>query len=302
MVAAFPVGGALTSEKFPALSTTLHAVGTVCLGAAIFLAAQIFNLEANWTNGILLWSFGALIGWLLLRKWPHAALLALLAPTWTVGRWFNNPEHTWNRGTFVSEGLLLLSLTYLSARMAERESLERKALASIGGIALLPCAIIAVLMRGEVARTYGQSSAASHFFLVEWLIAIGAPLALSLLMRGRAAWMNAVSAMWVLSLALVAPHHAFLWNDWDVMGFYVWASIGSVGLIAWGIAEGRRERVNLGVAAFALTVLFFYFSNVMDKLGRAESLVGAGVLLLFGGWGLERIRRILVARVQETAS
>jgi uncharacterized membrane protein len=86
------------------------------------------------------------------------------------------------------------------------------------------------------------------------------------------------------------------------MGFYVWASIGSVGLIAWGIAEGRRERVNLGVAAFALTVLFFYFSNVMDKLGRAESLVGAGVLLLFGGWGLERLRRILVARVQETAS
>jgi uncharacterized membrane protein len=54
MVAAFPVGGAFTSEQFPALSTTLHAVGTVCLGAGIFLAAQIFNLEANWTNGILL--------------------------------------------------------------------------------------------------------------------------------------------------------------------------------------------------------------------------------------------------------
>jgi uncharacterized membrane protein len=302
MVAAFPVGGALTSEKFPALSTTLHAVGTVCLGAGIFLAAQIFNLEANWTNGILLWAFGALIGWLLLRKWPHAALLALLAPTWLVGRWFNNPEHTWNRGAFVSEGLLLLSLTYLSARRAEGESLERKALASIGGIALLPCAIIAVLMRGEVARSYAQSPAASHSFLVEWLIAIGAPLGLAFLMRGRAAWMNAVSAVWVLSLALVAPHHAFLWNDWDIMGFYVWASIGSVALIAWGIAEGRRERVNLGVAAFALTVLFFYFSNVMDKLGRAESLVGAGVLLLFGGWGLERLRRMLVARVQETAS
>jgi len=303
MVAAFPVGGALTSEKFPALSTTLHAVGTVCLGAGIFLAAQIFNLEANWTNGILLWAFGALIGWLLLNKWPHAALLSLLVPTWFVGRWFNNPEHTWTRGsTFVWEGLLLLSLTYLSARIADRESLERKALASIGGIGLLPCAIIAVLMRGEVARSYGRSSAASHSFLAEWLIAIGAPLGLAILMRGRAAWMNAVSAVWVLSLSLVAPHRAFLWSDWDVMGFYVWASVGSVGLIAWGIAEGRRERINLGVAAFALTVLFFYFSNVMDKLGRAESLVGAGVLLLFGGWGLERLRRILVARVQETAS
>jgi uncharacterized membrane protein len=302
MVAAFPVGGALTSEKFPALSTTLHAIGTVCLGAGIFLAAQIFNLEANWTNGILLWAFGALTGWLLLKKWPHAALFALLVPTWLVGWWFNNAEHTWARGAFVWEGLLLLSLTYLSARTAEGESPERRALASIGGIALLPCAIIAVLTRGEVSRSYGQSSAARHLFLVEWLIAIGAPLGLALLMRSRAAWMNAVSAVWVLSLALVTPHRAFLWSDWEGMGFYVWAFMGSVGLIAWGIAEGRRERINLGVAAFAVTVLCFYFSSVMDKLGRAESLVGAGALLLFGGWGLERLRRMLVARVQETAS
>ena len=86
------------------------------------------------------------------------------------------------------------------------------------------------------------------------------------------------------------------------MGFYVWAAVGAAGLIAWGIAERRRERINLGVAAFALTVLFFYFSSVMDKLGRAESLFGIGVLLLLGGWGLERLRRRLVARVGEAVS
>ncbi len=305
MVAAFPVGGALTSEKFPALSTTFHAIGTVCLGAGIFLAAQIFNLEANWTNGILLWAVGALIGWLLLRKWPHAAMLAVLVPTWLVGLWFHGTEQPWDRGgAFVWEGLLLLSLTYLSSRAEERESPERKALASIGGIGLLPCAIIAVLMRGEVARSYsyGQSPLATSDIVLPWLVAIGTPLGLAILMRGRAAWMNGISALWVLGLALVAPHRSFLWNDWDVMGFYVWAAVGAVGLIAWGIAERRRERINLGVAAFAVTVLFFYFSNVMDKLGRAESLVGAGILLLFGGWGLERLRRMLVARVQEQTS
>jgi uncharacterized membrane protein len=304
MVAAFPVGGALTSEKLPSLSTTFHAIGTVCLGAGIFLAAQIFNLEANWTNGILLWAVGALIGWLLLRKWPHAALLAVLVPTWLVGRWFHGTEQPWNRGgAFVWEGLLLLSFTYLSARTAERESPERKALVFIGETVLLPCAIIAVLMRGEVSRSYGyrQPPPAAADVILPWLVAIGAPLGLALLMRGRAAWMNVVSALWVLGLALVAPHHSFLWDDWDVMGFYVWAAVGAVGLIAWGIAERRRERINLGVAAFALTVLFFYFSNVMDKLGRAASLVGAGLLLLFGGWGLDRVRRMLVSRVEQTS-
>jgi uncharacterized membrane protein len=303
MVAAFPVGGALVSEKFPALSTTFHAIGTVCLGAGIFLAAQIFNLEANWTNGILLWAVGALIGWLLLRQWPHAMLVALLVPLWLVGRWFYSPEHTWRTGsTFVWEGLLLLSLTYLSARTADQESPERKALVSIGGIALLPCAIIAVIARGELARSYAQPPFTTSELILPWIVAIGAPVALAVLLRGRAAWMNGVSALWVLGLGLVAPRRGFLWNDWDVMGFYIWAAVGAAGLTAWGIAERRRERINLGVASFAVTVLFFYFSNVMDKLGRAESLVGVGVLLLFGGWGLERLRRLLVARVQEQAS
>jgi uncharacterized membrane protein len=38
-------GGAALAERFPALSTTLHALGTATLGAAIFLTAQIFNLQ-----------------------------------------------------------------------------------------------------------------------------------------------------------------------------------------------------------------------------------------------------------------
>lgn len=301
MVAAFPVAGAFTSERFRALSTTFHAVGTVCLGAGIFLAAQIFNLEENWTNGILLWAAGALIGWLLLKKWPHAALLAVLMPVWFVGRWFSVTELDWDRGgAVVWQGLLLLSLTYLSARTAERQSAERTMLVTLGGIALLPCAVIAVFTRGETVR-YGAHVASLAAVVTAWLIAILAPLLLALWLRRQAAWMNAVSAVWVLALGLVAPHRNWLWNDWDVIGFYIWAAIGAVGLIAWGIAERRRERINLGVAGFGITVLSFYFSNVMDKLGRAESLVGIGVLLLFGGWGLERMRRLLVARMQESA-
>src|SRR5437870_6605228 len=45
LVALFPIAGALTEERFPALSTTFYAIGTVCVGAGIFLTAQIFNLQ-----------------------------------------------------------------------------------------------------------------------------------------------------------------------------------------------------------------------------------------------------------------
>ena len=299
MVAIFPVAGALAAEKFPALSTTFHALGTVGLGAGIALAAQIFNLEENWTNGVLLWTAGALIGWLLLKKWPQAAMLAVLVPFWLVGRWSFATHADWDRASVVWEGLLLLALTYLSARTSERQTPARTAIATIGGIALLPCAILAVLTRGESARFDGVSSVDSLRVLLPWAVAIAAPLCVAFVLRGSDAWMNAIAAVWVLALALVAPHHNFLWNDWDVMGFYGWATVGACGLIAWGIAERRRERVNLGIASFAITVLFFYFSNVMDKLDRAASLFGAGVLLLVGGWGLERARRALMARMQE---
>ena len=70
-------------------------------------------------------------------------------------------------------------------------------------------------------------------------------------------------------------------------------------MIAWGLEGERKERINLGIAGFALTVLFFYFSNVMDKLGRAASLIGLGLLFLLGGWLLEKARRRLMAQLEE---
>jgi len=47
----------------------------------------------------------------------------------------------------------------------------------------------------------------------------------------------------------------------------------AVGVIAWGLHDRRAERINLGIAGFTLTVLLFYFSDVMDKLGRSASLI-----------------------------
>ena len=73
--------------------------------------------------------------------------------------------------------------------------------------------------------------------------------------------------------------------------------MGACGLAAWGLRDGRPERVNLGIAGLAITVLAFYFSSVMDKLGRSASLMGIGLLFLGGGWLLERTRRRLLTHM-----
>ncbi|MGC1650347.1 MAG: hypothetical protein WA741_31375 [Candidatus Sulfotelmatobacter sp.] len=71
-----------------------------------------------------------------------------------------------------------------------------------------------------------------------------------------------------------------------------------MGLVVWGLQENRRERINVGVAGFAFTIMVFYFSDVMGKLGRSAALIAFGVLFLLGGWQLEQRRRKLVARTR----
>jgi len=302
LVGVFPLAAALIEERSPALSTTFYAIGTVCVGAGIFLTAQIFNLEEHWPSGILMWAVGALAGWLLLRHWTQAALLALLVPGWLVGEWEVRTQGFAVSNRLITEGLVLIAITYLGARTSQEDSATRRALAWIGGLAVLPLSVWAF---ADGRRYWGwwsqnRTPVSALFQITSWAIAICAPLALAFALRKRAAWITAVAAAWVLVIGTFSTRDEganlpiYAWNK---LGPYFWAGVGALAMVAWGLAERRRERINLGVAGFALTVIIFYFSNVMDKLGRSVSLIGLGVLFLFGGWVLERTRRQLVARV-----
>jgi uncharacterized membrane protein len=299
----FPIAGAFTSERFPALGATFYAIGTICVGAGIFLTAQIFNLQEHWPTGILLWALGALAGWLLLRQWPQSVLLALLVPAWLAGEWEVRTQGFAYSGRLILDGLLVLSLTYLTARTGREDSPVRRGLAWIGGIALLPLTILAFVERRALPWSWlSRPEVPEALQVFGWIIGIGAPLLLAFVLRRKDAWVNALFAAWVLVIGTFRPgvasaHGPLRAYDWSTLGPYFWAGLGAVGLIGWGLFERHRERINLGVAGFALTVVIFYFSDVMDKLGRSASLIGLGVLFLFGGWALERTRRQLVARV-----
>jgi uncharacterized membrane protein len=303
LVGLFPIAGALSTDRFPALAATFYAIGTVCVGAGIFLTAQIFNLREHWPSGILLWAIGALAGWLILRHWSQSVLLALLVPAWLAGEWQVRTEGYSYSGRLILDGLLFLSLTYLTAQTGAGDSVLQRGLAWIGGISLLPLAILTFVEEREFLWFWrGRPEVPEMVRVFGWIIGVGAPLLLAFVLRRKAAWVNALSAVWVLVIGTFhsvdsAPAGPLRIYAWSTLGPYFWAGLGALGLIGWGLLERRRERINLGVAGFALTVVIFYFSDVMDKLGRAASLMGLGVLFLFGGWALERTRRKLVAHV-----
>ena len=304
LVAIFHVAGAFTAERFAVLSTTLHAVGTISLGAGIFLAGQIFNLQEHWPAGLLLWALGAWVAYVLLHDWPQAALAALLTPMWLGGEWLvTTGRWVWTDKT-LAEGILLLAITYLTALLPNRETPVRKTLAWIGALALIPSVLFVIVSGTHSDGRLFSSSGISRE--LGWTVALSLPLVLAWILRRRAAWMNLIAALWVVALGSTSlpsqPNESLLRFIWRELGPYALCALGSIGLIAWGLKEARKERINLGVAGFALTVLVFYFSNVMDKLGRSASLIGLGLLFLLGGWLLERTRRRLVARLVRTDS
>ena len=309
MVAVFQVGGALTSERFPALSTTLHGIGTATLGAAIFLTAQIFNLHENWPTGVLLWAMGATAGYALLRDWVQATALGLLVPSWLIGQWAVTAGNHSNGNRPLAFGLIMTAISYLSARAFDDTSVLRRAFVWIGGLALLPCAATAIALAMtdgfDGYRTLSRVSSGTLAF--GWVIAVLAPLGFAAVLRKREAWPLAAWGIWTYLLLVASSkteaYHGGTYTRSLVAtsAMYLLFALGSVGLVAWGLYEKRRDRVNLGVAAFAIAVLFFYFDNFMGKIGRSTSLVALGLICLAGGYALEVTRRKLMARMEIVA-
>jgi uncharacterized membrane protein len=265
----------------PALRSTLHAVGTVALGAGIYLVGQLFNLSEHWPSGLLVWSLGALAGSLLLRDWPQAVLLALLAPAWLVAE--HGAGWDWYDETAVGTGLFLLALAYLGADAGGRRTSTRRAIGIVGAIALLPLALFVLGDRHAVW------SAATAF---DWTVAFVVPMIVGLGLGGLGVAAGvAAMALWTV----LGPNGLVGGQGWSDLFVYGWFGTAAIGVVLWGFYLRIARAINVGIAGFAITVGVFYSSSVMDKLGRSASLVGLGLLFLGGGYLLERARRRLVA-------
>jgi len=290
MVAIFHLSAGLLGDKVPSIGIALHLVGTVCLGAGIYLAGQIFNLQEHWPGGVMLWALGAVLGWLVLRQWPQALLAAVLIPWWIVGEWDLATEHYAGSWTVAAQGLLLLAILYVSATPREPSRYLRLGLRWVGGIALIPLIVDVTftadrwwLTRREIPLTlkiFGYSAA--------YLPA----LAIALIARRQKAIPIFGAAFWVAVLGLISRHQNPEHNPW----IYAWIGLGACAFCYWGMYDNNKVFINWGCAIFALDVITFYFSDVLDKLGRSMGLILLGVIFLAGGWVLNRLRSDLIAR------
>jgi uncharacterized membrane protein len=291
----FHVAGSAVEPRLPGLASTLHGVGTLALGGGVFLAGQIFNLDEHWPGGLMLWAGGAVAGFVVLRDLPQFALAVLLSPAWLVAEWAVATHNVRNRESVqvLASGVFLLALVYFTAAGPGRPDRRRRLLVNLGAIVFLPAAAVLALLAQELGGVFpADTTSGPALQVIGWTVAIGLPLLVAAIARGKEAWPVIIATLWVLALLAIQGAASNVPQ-------YAWWAVFAIGLVSWGVHEARTERINMGAVVFGATVLAFYFSQVMDKLGRSASLVGFGLIFLAGGALLERIRRRLVGQARE---
>lgn len=301
-------------ERFDTLATAVHAVGTFALGGAIALSGQIFNIESHWPNAILLWALGAAAGWWLLRDAPQKTLTLLLVPAWAICE-LGDRLQPYDGGTvYLSRLVLLLGAVYLLRYLAEPVRAVGNWLFAVGAIALpVSVGVLADGWRSGSFYMFGMRNwgfVPLHYRAL-WLLLVVGVLAWGWL-RSREAFPVIAGAV-AVGIALpwlvrpvshggVDPLHS--WNrpyvTWEPSVFtYLLLALAAAALAWWGVRHKARGVVNYATVAFGMVVLWFYFSDLMDKLDRSLGLIGLGVLFLTGGYVLERLRRRLLLQITE---
>jgi uncharacterized membrane protein len=77
---------------------------------------------------------------------------------------------------------------------------------------------------------------------------------------------------------------------------------GSAGLVALGLHDRRPSLAYSGLAWFAIGLFALYVDFGWDRLDRSLFFTVGGLLLLAGGWALERQRRNIAATLKEVRS
>ena len=303
MVAVFHLGGAATRERFRGLSTALHAVGTVSTGAAIALVGQIFNIQEHWPAAILLWAIAALAGWALLRDEAQQTLTLLLFPAWIFSEFSFAAEGHIGQDVYIGRFLIVWAVLYLTVFLGSKHKIVQGILFAAAAIS----ALVGILLMAESWRSWSgsQTFLPLHTRVWGWIGIAALPLLLRALpppqepasshRRDRSSPSRCPGAVAPgSSTTTTAMPRALHPNRTHHLAAHALVAAFCVFVIWWGVRQTSKALVNLGIVGFAITVVWFYFSDIFDKVGRSLGLIGIGILFLAGGWALEKMRRGLL--------
>ncbi|MGC1463140.1 MAG: DUF2157 domain-containing protein [Terracidiphilus sp.] len=312
MVSIFHLAGGFVRKDFLGLSTTLHAVGTLSTGAAIALVGQIFNIQEHWPAAVLMWALAALTGWILLRDQAQQTLTLLLFPAWMLCELSFQMEGRIGEDVYLGRFLFVWAIFYLTFFLGSKHKIVKGILFAAAAIAA--AVGTGMMLDGWQSWSADQSLVPFSTRVWAWIALAALPLVIAAF-HGHKGLIPPALAV-VYSIALPWCHRTWTETmDWGNRGGkHVWTrtepNLAAHALVAafalflcwWGVRMASKALVNLGIVGFAVTVAWFYFSDIFDKVGRSLGLIGLGVLFLAGGWALEKMRRRILAGMDGTST
>ncbi|MGB8225088.1 MAG: DUF2157 domain-containing protein [Polyangiales bacterium] len=300
-------------KDLPLLSESLWFLATLVLGADVFLIGQIFNFTLTFWQGPFLWLIGDLAMGYARQRAAYAWLavpLGLLALGWLGGGsgWFFDDQVEFlvgDRGLLPLLPVLGLALLCVAALVRHRERLEfiRPACAA-WGLGLISIPLIAGTADNDVVKEIFHMA----FTPKQVSILVASSLVVPLFaLRATASKPSVIAAgVSLLSFAmLVVPR-----GDSSAIGvvisehgpafvMYVVLVFGLAMCAIWmGLLQRSTGLINTGLVSAALIIFIQYFSWSFELLDRSIAFIAGGLVLLGVGYGFERTRRHLLARVE----
>jgi uncharacterized membrane protein len=310
MVTVFHLGGGFVRNSFLGLSTTLHAVGTLSTGAAIALVGQIFNIQEHWPAAVLMWALAALAGRILLRDQAQQTLSLLLFPAWMLCELSFQMDGRIGEDVYIGRFLFVWAVFYLTFFLGSKQKIVQGILFAAAAIAGVTGTV--VMLSGWVSWSAEQTFVPFSTRVWAWIALAALPLVIAAFHGHKGLIPPALAVVYSIAL----PWCNRTWTEYQTYGnnHYTYArqepNLAAHALVAafalflcwWGVRMASKALVNLGIVGFAVTVAWFYFSDIWDKMNRSLGLIGLGVLFLAGGWALEKTRRRILAGMDSTGS
>ena len=304
-------------KQYLRVGTAIILLAAILYGAAIHLVAQAYHVPVNHPNLVLVWFLGVIPLAYVTRS--HSVLvLALILMLSAVGFRGQSWLEDWDLIPFLGFPLyLVLGLGLYGLGKAQRQF-------ELTRVYALPFELVGLLV--AFAATYflafqewwkeyssfgfdgtgaldGVSAEFWGLFGVAALVSALGLLAAGLFRYRRGlSWRGTLcEGLMMLSLLVAASLVIFLPLRNDIfypVVFNILFLVGAIGLLLLGYVQGRELLINLAVLFFALQVFARYFEFGFDLLDRSIVFVGAGVILLAGGFAMERGRRRMVDRLR----
>ena len=313
MLLSYGAGYALWQRSGPtAYAVSFVLLGCIIYGAGVHLIGQTYHVSVDHPNLSLFWFLGVAPIAYVIRSRPVmflAIVLFLVAVAFRQQDWLENIDG-WEAPLAWTALYIALGAFLYAVGKAKREFEGWESLGGLFqalGLVTASAALYLLTFRDLFDSAGGISGVSLGYWVLAFgasAVAIGVPAGLAWRRRRRGVHETADFAEAGMILVVLAAAHVAVLVSVDWFPFYpimfnVLFALSALGLMASGYLQDHKGRVNLSIGLIALYVITRYFEYSIDLLDSSLVFFGAGVILLAGGYLLDRGRRRMLAAMRE---